>query len=170
VLEDPRAGNPLLEHEVANKVQRALAARGFRPVSPAEADVAVTVRYGASTVLEQGDELRFEPGQQSTIRDSTGKVIGTVSGDPSFTWEATTATRDLMWLTMTARDRRSSRDSTPARPLWIGESKASGANLPLRAMIDFLLVPAAAAFGLDQPQARTVLRADDASVAAIRVR
>jgi hypothetical protein len=69
---------------------------------------------------------------------------------------------------MTALDARLYRQSTPGKPVWIGESRSSGANLPLRSMIDYLLVPAASAFGRNQAQNRSVLRADDTTVAALR--
>jgi hypothetical protein len=168
VVENPAARNPLLEQEVVTKARRVLTARGFRAASPAEADVAVMLTYGTDSRLEQGYDAQYVPGQTSTVKDSTGKVIGTVTGDATVAYQPTIATRDVLWLTMTAIDGRMYRESKPGKPVWIGESKSSGANLPLRSMIDYLLVPAASAFGRNQPQVRTVLRADDSSVAALR--
>jgi hypothetical protein len=168
VVENPAAQNPLLEQEIVAKARRVLAAQGFRPATPTEADVAVMVTYGSDSRVEQGYEAQYVPGQTATVKDSAGKVIGTVTGDASIAYQPTIATRDVLWLTMTALDARMYRASTPAKPVWIGESKSSGANLPLRSMVDYLLVPAASAFGRNQPQQRTVLSADDAGVAALR--
>jgi hypothetical protein len=53
---------------------------------------------------------------------------------------------------MAAVDSRAYRESKPVKPVWIGESKSSGAKLPLRSMIDYLLVPTASAFGRNQAQ------------------
>jgi hypothetical protein len=168
VVENPAARNPLLEQEVVSKARRALAAQGFRAAEPAEADVAVLLTYGTDARLEQSYDAQYVPGQTSTVKDSTGKIIGTVTGDASVAYHPTIATREVPWLTMTALDGRAYRESSPGKPVWIGESKSSGANLPLRSMIDYLLVPAASAFGRNQPQIRTLLRADDMSVAALR--
>jgi hypothetical protein len=167
VVENPRARNPLLEQEVANKVRRALQAQGFRMAPPADAVAFVRLAYGTEAVVDSHDEVRFVPGQTSTVKDSTGKVIGSVTGDPSFISLPTTSTRSDPWLTLTAIPRRSGSDSTTAKPLWIGESKSTGANLPLRSMIDYLLVPAAANFGRNHLQTKEVLRADDLRVAAV---
>ncbi len=168
VVENPAARNPLLEQEVVLKARRVLAAQGFRAAGPAEADVAVILTYGTDSRLEQAYDAQYVPGQTSTVKDSTGKIIGTVTGDASVAYHPTIATRDVLWLTMTAVDGQMYRESKPGKPLWIGESKSSGANLPLRAMLDYLLVPAAAAFGHNQQQSRAVLRADDTTVAALR--
>ncbi|MFL5606985.1 MAG: hypothetical protein ACJ8AD_11110, partial [Gemmatimonadaceae bacterium] len=84
VVENPRARNPLLEQEVADKVRRALEAQGFRMAPAADAVAVVRLAYGTESVIDNHDELRFVPGQTSTVKDSTGKVIGTVTGDPSF--------------------------------------------------------------------------------------
>jgi hypothetical protein len=167
VEEDPRARNPLLEQEVANKVRQALNAQGFRSAPPGEAVVSVRLAYGTETVVDNTEEVRFVPGQNSTVKDSTGKVIGTVTGDPSFISVPTTATRRDPWLTLTAVPRRTGQDTSMAKPVWIGESRSSGANLPLRSMIDYLLVPAAANFGRNHLQTKEVLRADDQRVAAV---
>jgi hypothetical protein len=167
VVENPRARNPLLEQEVANKVRQALQSQGFRMAPPADAVAIVTLAYGSKTVVDNSEEVRFVPGQTSTVKDSTGKVVGTVTGDPSFISLPTTSTRSDAWLTLTAIPRRTASDSTTAKPLWIGESKSSGANLPLRSMIDYLLVPAAANFGRNHLQTKEVLRADDQHVAAL---
>jgi len=169
VVENPKAANPLLEQEVVIKTRRVLAAQGFRAAEPAEADVAVMLTYGTDARLEQGYDAQYVPGQTSTVKDSAGKIIGTVTGDASVTYQPTIATQDVLWLTMTALDGQMYRESKAGKPVWIGESRSSGANLPLRSMIDFLLVPAAAAFGHNQQQSRAVLRADDTTVAALRV-
>jgi hypothetical protein len=169
VVENPAATNPLLEQEVVTKARRVLAAQGFTAATPAEADVAVMVTYGTDARVEQDHETQYVAGQTSTIKDSTGKVVGTVTGDGKVVTTPVIATRDILWLTMTALDGRSYRASTPGKPVWIGESKSSGANLPLRSMIDYLLVPAASAFGRNQAQSKTVLRADDTAVASLRV-
>jgi hypothetical protein len=169
VVENPRARNPLLEQEVADKVRRALQAQGFRIAAPADAVASVMLAYGTRTAVDNSEELRFVPGQTSTVKDSTGKVIGSVTGDPSFVSVPTISTRSDAWLTLTAVPRRTGPDSASAKPLWIGESKITGANLPLRSMIDYLLVPAAANFGRNHLQTKEVLRADDLTVAALHV-
>jgi hypothetical protein len=166
VVENPAARNPLLEQEIVAKARRALATRGFRAGDPRDADVTVMLQYGTDNRVEHGEELRIVPGQTSTVKDSTGKVIGTVTGDLSVTTQPTVTDREFHWLTMTAIDGRLFRESGPGKPVWIGESK--GAGLPLRAMIDYLLVPAASAFGRNQQQSRAELRADDATVVALR--
>jgi hypothetical protein len=168
VMEDPRARNPLLEQEVADKVRRALQAQGFRMAAPADAVASVMLAYGTENVVDNHDEIRYIPGQTSTVKDSTGKVVGTITGDPSVVSLPTTSTRSDAWLTLTAIPHRTGRDSTTAKPIWIGESKSTGASLPLRSMIDYLLVPAVANFGRNHLQTKEVLRADDRSVAALR--
>jgi hypothetical protein len=168
VIENPKATNPLLEQEIVAKVRRALAAQGFRSAPPSEADYAVLLRYGADSHLEHGEESTYVPGQTSTVKDSTGKVIGTVTGDASTVTVPTTYTRNVQWFTMTAVDGRLFRQSQPGKPIWIGETKSSDTNLDLRSVVDFLIVPTASAFGHNQPQTRSRIRGDDATVLALR--
>lgn len=167
VMENPEAPNPLLEQEVVGKVRRALATQGFPPAPLNAADVVVILRYGADSRLEFGEETQYVPGQQSTVKDSSGKVIGTVTSDASSVTVPTTSTTQLQWLTMTALDGRRYRESKPGKPLWIGETKNSGANLDLRSMLDYFVIPTVAAFGRNQPQSRTTVRADDLAVRAL---
>jgi hypothetical protein len=168
VLENPAAKNPLLEEEIVAKAQRALAARGFRPAPPNEADFVVTLRYGADSRVEHDEELKYAPGQDAVVKDSAGKVIATVTGPATYTWEPTSSTIELQWLTVTAVVGRQHREAKPGKPAWIGESKSSGTNLPLRSVLDYLIVPAASAFGRNQPQVRSVVDAEDATVRALR--
>ncbi len=168
VVENPNARNPLLEQEIVAKTRRALANQGFRTADARDANLVVMLQYGSDSRLEQGEQLRIDPGQRSTITDSTGKVVGTVTGDLTVSVQPTLETRDIRWLTMTAVDGPPYRESRPVKPVWIGEARSSGANLPLRELIDFLLVPTASAFGRNLPQRRTVLRADDPKVQALR--
>ena len=168
VVENPAAPNPLLEQEVVAKAQQVLAAEGFRIAAADEADIAVLLTYGTDARLQTTYEPQFIPGQTSVVKDSLGKVIGSVTGDATFTYQPNVATQDVLWLTMTAVDAHAYRASKRGKPVWIGESKSSGANLPLRSMIDYLLVPTAWAFGRNQAQERSVLRADDSTVIALR--
>lgn len=168
VVENSSARNPLLEQEVVLKARRALEAKGFRVATPAEADVAVLLSYGNDQRVERDYDLEYVPAQTSTVKDSDGKVIGSVTGDASVRYQPTIAPRDVLWLTMTALDGRLYRESRSGKPVWIGESTTSGASLSLRSVIDYLLVPTASAFGRNQQQVRSVLRADDPTVTALR--
>jgi hypothetical protein len=169
VVENPGAKNPLLEEEIVAKARRALARRGFRTAPPGEADFVVTLRYGADSRVEHGEEMKYAPGQDAVVKDSTGKVVGTVTGSGTFAWEPTTSTTELQWLTLTALEGQLYRQSKPGKPAWIGESKSSGTNLDLRSVLDYLIVPAASVFGHNESQRRSVLRADDPTVRALRV-
>ena len=168
VVENPSARNPLLEQEVVIKARRALEAVGFPAATPAEADVAVLVTYGSDRRMERDYDVEYVPAQTSTLKDSTGKVVGTVTGDASVRYQPTITPRDVLWLTMTALDGRLYRESKPGKPVWIGESFSSGANLPLRSMIDYLLVPTASAFGRNQQQVRSAFHANDPTVSVLR--
>lgn len=60
-------------------------------------------------------------------------------------------------------------DAKQAKPVWIGKTKSSGSNLDLRSVVDFLIVPTASAFGHNQSQSFSVIRAPDASVRDLRM-
>lgn len=107
-------------------------------------------------------------GTDAQVKDSAGRVIGTV-GTPGITvTEPMTYTLEQQWLTLTTFDGRQFRSARGGKPLWIGETKASQTNLDLRTALDYLVIPTVAAFGQNLPQTHAELHPEDPAVRVAR--
>jgi hypothetical protein len=131
VLENPKAENPLFEHEVARKVATLLVAKGFRIVPADGARQVLIFTYGIGPTVTTS----WSSGDRTDIKDVNGNKVGSLEGPSKLVSE-------------TASDRRlivsvigMSAGIDKARLLWRGETKSVGSTDDLRTMIDYLLVP-----------------------------
>lgn len=168
VVPNPRIENPLLEEEVLAETRRLLASAGYPVASIETARVAVYVNYGTGSHAETEQTSTFTPGAVSIIKDSTGKEIGRSVAPDVWGTSAETVNRNDWWLTLTAVDAAAMRAAgTAARPIWIGESRNSGADLDSRRMLAYLVLPAVERFGRNTPREHVTLREGDVRVRAM---
>jgi hypothetical protein len=164
VLPGTRVANPLLEQEVLAHVVRLLTTAGY-PVAPLDqAQVALFVDYGSGTHPETRYDQTRVPGTTTAVLDSAGKQVGSVTTPDTYVSTSEVVTASDTWLRLTAVDAGAVRDARAAKPLWIGESKNTGANLELRRILGYLAVPAVERFGRNTAQAHVVLREADPRV------
>jgi len=167
LLPSAKAPNPLLEQEVLAHLTRLFSDAGY-PVAPLDqARVAVWVDYGAGQHPETNYGSTYTPGTTTAVLDSAGKQVGTVSTPGTWASTSEVVSVNETWLRLTAVDAGSAADTRAAKPLWIGESRNTGANVELRRLLGFLAVPAIERFGRNTAQARVVLRESDPRVPSL---
>ncbi len=153
VLENPNAQNPLLEREIKAKIERLLTLRGFGLAPLEQADYVLRFTYGMG------------PGQTATVVSPDWSIgIGGGGGwgwggGYAFFWPGlvtySTAAVYERWLLLNVVAAKDYRASDKSRPLWVGESRSSGASADLRAVVNPLLLAAFGQFGQNTGKAVT---------------
>ena len=112
-----KAPNLVIEHDIATKIMRGLAQRGYAQVANAdEADYVLQFAYG----LQDGrEDLQSDTPQRQTIRGSTGSSESNYTG------------RLVIQLFV---------PSDLSRPVWVGEAVSSGDGAALRIVLDYLII------------------------------
>jgi hypothetical protein len=112
-----KAPNLVIEQDIATKIMRGLAQRGYAQVANAdEADYVLQFAYG----LQNGqEELRSDESQRQNIRGSNGSDGSTYKG------------RLVIHLFVR---------SDLSHPVWIGEAVSSGNGAALRVVMDYLII------------------------------
>ena len=152
VVPDSQAANPLFEREVRAKIERALAAAGYRVTPAVDAEYLVFASYGVGAPRQEGTLTAvYRPGTTSTIRDEKGDITATVTSSGSFAQVPTTHTERDRWLIIgvaNAADVQKGRPSGAPFPwVWQGETISAGASTDLRYVIDYLIIPTIEWFG-----------------------
>lgn len=157
VLENPTAPNPLLEREIKAKIERLLTLRGFSLAPLEQAQYVLRFTYGIG------------PGQSATVVSPDWSIgIGGGGGSgwgggwgggyaflwPGFATYSTAAVYDR-WLLLNVVAAKDYRASDKSRPLWVGESRSSGASADLREVVNPLLLAAFGEFGKNTGKAVT---------------
>ena len=112
-----KAPNLVIEQDIATKIMRGLAQRGYEQAANAdEADYVLQFAYG----LQNGQEnLQSDGSQQQSIRETNGGEEATYNG------------RLVIHLFVR---------SDLSRPVWVGEAVSSGNGAALRVVMDYLII------------------------------
>ena len=169
VIENRQAQNPLLEKEIAEKLNKLLASKGFALAAYEQADYYLFFSYGlgldrtASVTLPDYDcGVGIGGGAGAGHRCYWG------GGPYFFAWPyitffpgATTPVYDR-WLLINVVDGKSCRDRGEFRAVWAGEARSTGASGDLRSALDYLLLADFQQFGSNTGQAVEVEVSEDA--------
>ncbi len=159
VVTDSNAPNPILEKEVAAKIEKLLTENGYR-IGQAEADFYLLFDYG------------IDAGQ--TVTDAVPVYHPMIYDDYPFSgfyWHGYTTympyseVLHTRWLILKLIEGRAYRASKNAEPAWIGEITSVGTSSDLRELLNYMLVAAFEHFGQDtRRQISTAISADDERV------
>jgi hypothetical protein len=158
VMENKEAKNPLLEQEIKGKITRLLEVRGY-PVTTKfdKADYYLFSRYG------MGEPRSFGvPEYYGSVGWGYGWGGGWGWGGPSvgigvpYGWGTDVVTLYDRWLQINVVEGPPYRDNKTASPVWVGESRSSGASSDMREVLNYLLVATFNEFGKNTGKAITV--------------
>ncbi len=170
VVTDSNAPNPILEKEVAAKIEKLLAENGFRvegvPPSNRGQDARDTTDF--YLLFDYG----IDAGQ--TVTDAVPVYHPMIYDDYPFSgfyWHGYTTympyseVLHTRWLILKLIEGRAYRASKNAEPAWIGEITSVGTSSDLRELLNYMLVAAFEHFGQDtRRQISTAISADDERV------
>jgi len=159
VVTDGNAPNPILEKEVATKIEKLLSENGYR-VGQEKADFYLLFNYGIDAGRAVTDAV---PVYHPMFYDEYP-----FSG---FYWHGYTTympyseVLHTRWLILKLIEGRAYRASKNAEPAWIGEITSVGTSSDLRELLNYMLVAAFEHFGEDtRRQISTAISADDERV------
>ena len=163
VLENQEAKNPLLEREIAVKIRRLLADRGYRAVSDEQAEYYLLFMYGVGpTEMAPAAGPSVAIGIGAGSWRGAGGFIGLGGPYPYYPYPYSLEPIHNRWLTLKVVEGKRYRQSGQAQAVWVGESRSSGASPELREVINALLLATFQQFGKDTRQAITVeVRTED---------
>ncbi len=177
VVTDSNAPNPILEKEVAAKIEKLLAENGFRVEGVPPSDRGLEAR---DTSRDTPDfYLLFDYGIDAgqTVTDAVPVYHPMIYDDYPFSgfyWHGYTTympyseVLHTRWLILKLIEGRAYRASKGAEPAWIGEITSVGTSSDLREMLNYMLVAAFEHFGEDtRRQISTAIPADDERVLAL---
>lgn len=154
VVRNQQAANPLLDNEIATKLESALSSKGFVVTDQDNARYLVAFDYSISAGVESGITPIFTPGQTSTITTqgpSGGYMSQTVTSPGTTSYVPTTNT--VFTRRMTVRVWPNPRAAGDNLPLWIGEAVSRGSKDDLRMISGYLVKAIAEQFGEDSKEA-----------------
>jgi hypothetical protein len=159
VVENKEARNPLLEKEIAAKINRLLGAHGYRVVPYEQADYYLFFLYGvgpeaaaaAGPPVSVG--LGIGVGGGSWRGGGGGGFIGLGAPYPYYPYAYPAEPVYGRWLTLKVVEAKPYRQSGQARAVWVGESRSAGTSSDLREVINALLLAAFQQFGKNTGQA-----------------
>lgn len=159
VVTDSNAPNPILEKEVATKIEKLLAENGYR-VGQKEADFYLLFDYGIDAGRTVTDAV---PIHRPVFYDDYP-----FSG---FYWHGYTTympyseVLHTRWLILKLIEGQAHRASRQAEPVWIGEITSVGTSSDLRELLNYMLVAAFEHFAEDTGrQISVAIPADDERV------
>jgi len=156
VVENKEARNPLLEKEIAAKINRLLAARGYRVVPYEQADYYLFFLYGVGPESAAGGgppvSFGLGIGGGAWRGGGGGGFIGLGAPYP-YPYAYPAEPIYGRWLTLKVVEAKPYRQSGQARTVWVGESRSAGTSSDLREVINALLLAAFQQFGKNTGQA-----------------
>ena len=165
VIENQQAQNPLLEKEVAEKLNKLLASKGFALAAYEQADYYLFFSYGigqdrTAWVTMPDYDCGFG------IGGGAGPRCGWGGGPYFFAWPYITfypTPKPVYdrWLLINVVDGKYYRDRGEFRAVWAGEARSTGASGDLRTAINYLLLADFQQFGSNTGQAVTVEVSED---------
>jgi hypothetical protein len=143
VVPDSNAPNPILEKEIAAKIQKLLNKKGYTTETD-KADYYLLFDYGISSGRYV---TRTYPVYHSGLYCDYPFSYGYSHGYT--TYMAYSSIVHDRWLVLKLFDSKTYRTNKKAGPLWIGEAASSGPGSDLRNLINYMLVAALEHFGRD---------------------
>ncbi len=159
VKPDPRAQNPILDKQIARKLEMALNNSGWRVLSGQNAPLVLSFTYGSDKGSESRSKAVTEPGRKMTVttRDDKGHVREKeveTSSRTRYVQEQVTV-YDL-WLKVRVSEAAS------GKAIWIGDVTNRSDYDDLRAALDYMIAGLVKVFGQDSKrQYRLTITKDD---------
>jgi hypothetical protein len=171
VVEDKEAKNPLLDKEVARKIESMLKLKGYA-ISQSDSPVYYLLHgYGIGKERTVTRTMPvYQPGGTATVTKTgpKGTSYSTVQLPGSTTYVPYTTSISDKWLSLKIVDGKDYRDSGTMTDIWIGEATITGEGLDLRDMINYLIVGIFDHFGENTGKRIIVdINADDPQVKAL---
>jgi hypothetical protein len=166
VIENQQAQNPLLEKEIAEKLNKLLASKGFALAAYEQADYYLFFSYGIGQERTTWVTLPdYDCG--FGIGGGAGPGCGWRGGPYFFAWPFITFYPGAnpvydRWLLINVVDGKYYRDRGEFRAVWAGEARSTGASGDLRSAINYLLLADFQQFGSNTGQAVAVEVSEDA--------
>lgn len=160
VLTNPSAPNPIFDEDVRMKIERRLAAQGYKIVPSEEAAYFLIYQYDISSRTETETYPDFRTGPavaQRVYVSGSNKTYTIVS--PSFTYatySSRTRTVHVSRLFLKVLTGDGVRDQKE-KAIWVGETVNESGMADLRESIDYLLAASFKYFGQDTGRSREVL-------------
>lgn len=156
VVADSNAPNPILEKEVAAKIEKLLAENGYR-AGRQDADFYLFFDYGIDAGRTVTDAV---PVYRPMIYDDY--PFSGFYGHGYTTYMPYSEVLHTRWLILKLIEGPAYRGSKNAEPAWIGEITSVGNSSDLRELLNYMLVAAFEHFGQDtRRQVSTAIPADD---------
>lgn len=163
IMENPQANNPLLDKEIAEKLNKLLVTHGYPVTTFDKADFYLFFRYGMGEPRSVsvtapdyyggfGWGLGFGGG--SWGRGGWGGS-GVYVGAPLGGYPTDITPLYDRWLQLTVVEGPAYRTQKLSRPVWVGEAHSAGASSDLRTVLNFLLVASFKEFGKNTGKAVT---------------
>jgi len=143
VVEDKEAKNPLLDKEVARKIESMLKLKGFTISQFANPGYYILHGYGRGPERPVTRTMpESPPGGTATVTKTgpKGTSYSTVQLPGSTTYDPYTTSVTDKWLSLKVIDGKDYRDSGTTTDVWIGEASVTGEGMDLRDMINYLVV------------------------------
>jgi hypothetical protein len=149
VIENQKAQNPLLEKEIAGKINQLLTGKGYELVPYDRAQYYLFFSYGA------GDERAANvvmPDSYTSYGLSLGGGTGWrgspfVFGAPFFSFYPGPERRYDRWLLLNVVDAKYYREKGQFQTVWVGEARSTGTSQDIRLTINYLLLADFQQFG-----------------------
>ncbi len=174
VVEDKEAKNPLLDKEVARKLESMLKLKGYA-ISQFDSPVYYVLHgYGIGHERTVTRTMPvYQPGGTATVTKTgpKGTSYSTVQLPGSTTYVPYTTSVSDKWLSLKIIDGKDYRDTGGTTDIWIGEASVTGEGMDLRDMINYLIVGIFDHFGENTGKRLTVdIKEDDPRVKALSAR
>ena len=158
VIQNQKAKNPLLEKEIAEKINKLLTNKGFPLVAYEQAQYYLFFSYGigqepAASVAMPDYSYGFGLGGGS------GRLAGGGSyffAAPFFTFYPSPENLYARWLLINVVDGKYYREKGEFRTIWVGEARSTGTSADLRTAINYLLLADFQQFGQNTGKAVNV--------------
>lgn len=171
VVEDKEAKNPLLDKEIARKIESMLKLKGYA-VSQFDSPVYYVLHgygIGPERTITRTMPV-YQPGGTATVTKTgpNGTSYSTIQLPGSTTYVPYTTSVAEKWLSLKIIDGKDYRDSGKTTDIWIGEASVTGEGMDLRDMINYLVVGIFDHFGENTGKRLAVdIKEDDPRVKAL---
>jgi hypothetical protein len=164
IYQDPHADNPLLEQEVARKIEKLMAQRGFQIVPIEDANYAIAFKYGVGQAPNRAGALPvYQPGTTTTVNTigAGGIATSTVQLPGTTTYIPFSVPQHARSLSVRMVDARRLKDTKDAPVIWAADTASSGSNSDLREVMNYLLIATFQHFGEDTGKAVVQMLSED---------
>ncbi len=158
VIENQKAANPLLEKEIAEKINKLLTQQGYQIVPYEQAQFYLFFSYGLGQ--ERAASVAM-PDYYTSYGFGFGGGTGWRGSPFVFAWPFFSfypGPENLYdrWLLINVADGQHYRQTGQFRTLWVGEARSTGTSQDLRVIVNYLLLADFQQFGRNTGKAMTV--------------